>query len=330
MSATRPQRGSIQNALTCRRCLSRLFDREGLLSRHVVDELSPDVAWRTRRALWSRVGVGAVVAIAAAGLAYSRLIVEFFQNLWVQEYYQHFPFVLGAFIWLLATRLSEAMPRLPGEAKSIASIAAGCLAFVAWGLLAIAYPAHSPWLAYVSLVLLIGAGVAVLSTRWEVEGLWGVWFLLWVIVPLPQGKDLALVTYLQRVSSRASSFVLDVLGVSHLMEGNKLMLPTKQFFVTQACSGIISIMSIIACAAIYGVWRKRHAIHIVTLILAGVAWATVMNTFRISSIAVVYDWWGVDWSDGTPHQILSLCVFTLTFLALVSTDVLLAGVFCAN
>jgi hypothetical protein len=45
-----------------------------------------------------------------------------------------------------------------------------------------------------------------------------------------------------------------------------------------------------------------------------------MNVVRISVIAIAYDWSGVDWSSGTPHEILGLLIFLITFIALVSTD----------
>jgi exosortase/archaeosortase family protein len=104
------------------------------------------------------------------------------------------------------------------------------------------------------------------------------------------------------------------------MEGNTLILADKQFFVDEACSGIVSVMSIIACAVIYGVWRNRPPVHLVVLAVAGIGWATLMNVMRISVIAMAYQWYGVDWSKGTPHEMLGLAIFLCTFGALVSTD----------
>ncbi len=282
--------------------------------------------WTDRAsALWSTAGIAAGIAAVVTALAYGPLLYEYFAYLGAKPYYQHYPFVLAAFGWLLAQRLMAAHPRELDKPSEFGPTAAAALAAVAWALLALAYFAHSPWLACVSLVVLAGAGMVYANALWHVEGLGAVWLLLWLIVTPPFGKDQVLIAFLQRVSSRASSFVLDALGVSHVMEGNKLTLLKKELFVDEACSGIISVLSIIACAAIYGVWRRRSAVHVVVLIIAGVAWATVMNTLRISSIAYMFSARGVDWSEGWVHEVLSLCVFTLTFLSLISSDVLLAG-----
>jgi exosortase len=278
-----------------------------------------------REALMRSPGAWAALVGAAIGaIAYGPLLVEFFSNLWGRPHYQHFPFVLAGFAWLMATRLS-ASRQLPDQVGAPSMAPGLVLGAVAWALLALAYYVESPWLGYVSLLVLLAAVLKVLIARREAPGVWATWMLLWVILPPPMSRDEYLITEMQRLSSGMSSFVLDALGVLHLMEGNVLVLPDKQFFVDKACSGIISVISIIACAAIYGVWRRRTLMHVLVLAVAGVAWATFMNTMRISAVAVAYSQWGIDWSAGTPHEILSLCVFMLTFLALVSTDVLLAG-----
>ena len=190
----------------------------------------------------------------------------------------------------------------------------------AWVVLAFAYIADSPWLAYLSVHRSDNELLSGNLAHWRVPYLWGVWLLPWLVVPLPFGRDQMLITMLQRGSSQVSSIVLDWFRVPHLMEGNTLILPDKQFFVDEACSGIVSVMSIIACAVIYGVWRNRPPLHLVLLASAGVGWATLMNVVRISVIAIAYHWSGVDWSSGTPHEILGLLIFLITFVALVSTD----------
>ena len=184
---------------------------------------------------------------------------------------------------------------------------------------------NSPWLAIVSAILLVASRFVRVSAAWRVEYLWGIWAMLLLLVPLPLNRDQLLINRLQHISSRLSSFFLDWLGVHHLMDGNTLRLPDKEFFVDEACSGIVSVMSVIACAVIYGIWRNRPPMHVILLAVAGVAWATLMNVARITTIAVAFAWWGVDWSSGTPHETLGLIVFTITFLALVSTDYLLVA-----
>ena len=75
--------------------------------------------------------------------------------------------------------------------------------------------------------------------------------MLWLLVPLPFRWDVRLVFALQDWSSRAASLMLDFWGVDHLLAGHILELPHQQFLVEEACSGIQSLFSLLAFAAIY-------------------------------------------------------------------------------
>jgi exosortase len=264
------------------------------------------------RWLW----LAAVLVVAVA--AYGPLLWMFFRQQWEKPHYQYFPFVIVAFGWLLWQRYREGTPRVPVDTR---------WPWIDWllfsssfALLLASILLVSPWGAAASLILLAGYACRLISRRRHVTYLWGVWAMLWLLVPLPFNLDQALTAKLQAISSRLSSFVLDALGVHHLMEGNVLTLPEKQLFVDEACSGIVSILSVVACAVIYGVVKNRSPLHLVLLALAGIGWATVINVARISIIAFLLDRMNIDWSAGAPHEILSLSLFLVTFLALLSTD----------
>jgi exosortase len=278
----------------------------------------PSVRWPARSWAWW------AAALALAVAAYGPLLWMFFRQQWQKPHYQYFPFVIGAFVSLLAFRYAYGTPR---EAPSTGGrwIDGGILAAAIILLSASIYPLHSPWGAAASLILLMAYLCRVISRNREVVYLWGIWALLWLLVPLPFSLDKNLIDYLQHKSSQLSSYVLDLIGVNHVMEGNTLSLPARQLFVDEACSGIVSILSVVACALIYGVYKNRAPAHLAALAAAGIGWATVINVVRISTIAYALERWGVDWSAGASHEILSLALFMVTFLALLSTDQLLAA-----
>ncbi len=282
--------------------------------------LTRSETWAARLPGWLLPAVTAVVLC----IGYGPLLVTYFAQQWSREpaHYQYFPFVLGAFAWLLWRNGRMAEQRAPEDMRDNR---VGVIALLAgsWVLLAVAYFSDSPLLSLLSAVLLVAAAFLQIDARWHVPYLWGIWALLWLVVRPPFNRDQKLIEWLQRKSSGASSLFLDWTGARHLMDGNVLILPTKQFFVDEACSGIVSVLSIVACSAIYGVWRNRAPLHVLLLALAGIGWATLMNVLRITTIAIAFERWGVDWSSGTVHEILGLVIFTFVFLALVSTDYLL-------
>jgi exosortase len=273
----------------------------------------------------SRTLISSAATLVVLGLAYAPLLWRFFVQQWARPHYQYFPFVLGAFAWLFWRNSKKAQPRV-NRRPTLTKFCHFVFSVLAWSTLALAYLANSPWLAVVSAILLVASRFVVISAVWRIDYLWGIWAMLWLIVPAPMNRDQHLILWLQKLSSKFSSILLDWIGVDHLMEGNALLLPGKQFFVDEACSGIVSVLSVIACAVIFGLWQNRSVFHVIALAISGIGWATLMNVLRISAIAIAYDCWGLDWSVGTVHEILGLVIFTIVFLALVSMDYLLAAV----
>ncbi|MBX3426161.1 MAG: exosortase U [Pirellulales bacterium] len=265
--------------------------------------------------------IAAAVAVAAA---YAPMLAAFFQQLWSSPQSQYFPFVFAAFGGLLYVRWQEADPApAPGADRPVR--ASRALTALAWASLAGAGLLYNPWASMASLIVLAAAGLALVGRYRRVTYLWGIWLLLWLVLPLPLGLEQQLVAKLQLASSRLSSFILDLVGVAHLMDGNTLLLAGRELFVDEACSGIVSVKSLIACAVIYGVWRNRPPLHLAALAAAGVLWAMLMNSIRISLIAGALHYFDVDWTKGAPHEILSLGVFVVAFGALISTEFLLAA-----
>ncbi len=261
------------------------------------------------------------IALAAILLAYAPLLMEFAGWQWTKPHYQFFPFVIAAFVGLLGHRWSVAPARnLQGRRwPTVGFVVASWLTLVA------AVVLYSPMLSAVSLLLLCGGLCSELARHRSIRYLWGIWMLLWLTIPLPLGTDYRLIAFLQLFSSQLSSSALDVLGVLHLMEGNTLLLPEKQLFVDEACSGIVSILSVVSCAAIFGVWKNRAPLHVALLVVIGICWATMLNVLRITTIAYTLDQHGLDWSAGAAHETLGLVLLLLAFGALVATDLLLVA-----
>lgn len=261
------------------------------------------------------------LVIGCIAVAYVPLLFMHLRGLWKHEQYQYFPFVIAAIAYLLHARLGTSKD---SSSTSRLQWLSTPLIVVSLLILASAALFQSAWLASVSFAMFAAAVCLRLATLRHIQNLWGIWLLIWLMIPPPLGTDRMAVVKLQNLSSRISSSILDILRVNHLMQGNVLEVPTKQFFVDEACSGIVSVMSVIACALIYAVWRNRTLIHLIVLVVSSVVWAIALNVARITVIAVAWDRWDWDLSSGWQHDTLGLVLFTLTFVAMISTDQLLA------
>lgn len=248
--------------------------------------------------------------VAIALVAYAPLLFRFFAWQWLRPEYQAFPLVLGAVAFFLFDRWNDAPPvdKPVAGSRWVAMVLAG----VAWLLLAAAIVLYSPWLATTSMIVLVAAVVVLLRRERQVSGAWGAWALLWLILPLPLNLDRQLIAWLQLKSSWISSQILDALGVLHVMRGNVLQLPDRELFVDEACSGIVSLISIVTCIALWGVWQRRGGVHLLVLVVFGVIWVALMNAVRITTIAAAWQWWQLDLSEGMPHTALGLVLFAIS------------------
>ena len=264
------------------------------------------------------------IAALCLAVAFAPMLWHHFAWIWQRPEYQYFPFVLAAFAGMLFIRLRDASPHAAPRDRRVA---VGAIAILAAIVLAAAVVMWSPWFAVVAAICMTASIFVHLHSRLQVRNLFGIWLFLWLLLPPPLNLDRNLIQYLQSLSSRLSSAVLDLLGINHVMLGNVLESASKQFFVDEACSGIVSVMSILAAGTIYAVYRNRSLWHLCWLLTLGVGMAVVMNLARIVVIAVAYEWWQWDLTTGTPHEILGLVLFLCTFGSLVCLDELLATMF---
>jgi hypothetical protein len=75
------------------------------------------------------------------------------------------------------------------------------LAGLAWAALLLAAAMYNPWLAAFSFNVLMAAVAVVVARRRSVLYLWGLWAMLWIMLPLPLGLDQELISSLQLLSS---------------------------------------------------------------------------------------------------------------------------------
>lgn len=249
-------------------------------------------------------------ALVAMLITFGPMLFFYFRQQWGRPEYQAFPVVIAAMIVLLWMRIGEA-PRV-NRWSSLVFVVSG-LAFVTGiAMLCLSYYVFSPWLAMAAFVVTSFAAALKLWQYLKVSGLWAIWAAQFLLLPPPLDRDQMLIESMQLFSSRLTSMVLDSLGVLHLMQGNALRFADREFFVDEACSGIVSLISILSIVAICSIWR-RYRIGATTLLLfCGGVWAVLMNTVRLTAIAVAWSFYGVDLAEGVPHTMLGIGLFALS------------------
>jgi exosortase len=140
-------------------------------------------------------------------------------------------------------------------------------------------------------------------------------FLLFMI-PIPVIIYNQITFPLQLIASRLATFWLEVVQVPVLRDGNILILSNYSLEVVEACSGIRSLMSLIALAVAYGHLAEPRRWVRYALILLMVPSAIVTNAIRIMGAGVLAHKFGPLAAEGFLHEFSGWVVF-LTTLVLI-------------
>jgi exosortase A len=149
-------------------------------------------------------------------------------------------------------------------------------------------------------------------------------FLLFAI-PIPALIYNEIVFPLQFIASRFATGCLEMLNLFPIMrEGNVLIMPGMRLEVVEACSGIRSLMSLLALAAGYGYLAEKSVPVRWFLFLAMVPLAIVSNGTRVMITALMTNYIGPQAAEGFMHEFSGWVIFvvaTAMFLALHSLTV---------
>ena len=149
-------------------------------------------------------------------------------------------------------------------------------------------------------------------------------FLLFAI-PIPALIYNEIVFPLQFVASKFATSTLEMLNLFPIMrEGNVLILPNMSLEVVEACSGIRSLMSLLALAAGYGYLAERSTAVRWLLFLAMIPLAIISNGTRVMITALMANYIGPRAAEGFMHEFSGWVIFvvaTALFLGLHSLTI---------
>jgi exosortase len=145
------------------------------------------------------------------------------------------------------------------------------------------------WLDPISLVpMVLGVGLLVGGRafgRWA----WPAVLFLTFMIPLPDRVAIALSGPLQHLATVVSTFVMQVIGLPALAEGNKILLNEHEINIVEACSGLSMLFVFVALAAAMAIVVTRPLTDRIILLVSSVPIAVVANIARITVTGVLYD-----------------------------------------
>jgi exosortase D (VPLPA-CTERM-specific) len=136
--------------------------------------------------------------------------------------------------------------------------------------------------------------------------------ILIFMVPIPNIFLNPLSSQLQLVSSSIGVWLIRLLGVAALQNGNVIDLGNYQLEVAEACSGLrylfplMTLAFLVACFYRANIWKRA------IIFLSSIPITVLMNSLRIATIGIMVDRWGVGMAEGMLHEVQGWMMFMLS------------------
>jgi exosortase len=249
-----------------------------------------------------------IVAVALLTLIYWPAL-RWLVNSWLSnDYYSHgflVPLVSGLFVWTKREYLKIREPSIIG----IILLVLGALLY------ALSFFWQIRVLGGLSLLVVITALVfSIFGVRVARIMLFPLVFLVFMI-PAPFIEDIAY--RLQEISVLSSSWLLGALGLPITSTGPEIYLKNTTFTIGLPCSGINTLIALLALAAVYVYILTGPIYRRVSLFVLAFPIAIVANILRITSIIAVAYYSNIETATGWYHTLSSPLFFVIAFLALV-------------
>jgi exosortase len=137
------------------------------------------------------------------------------------------------------------------------------------------------------------------------------------MIPLPYILIKTIAVNLRLVGARLTYLSLDSMGVPIVNDGVRLELPNISLTVGDLCTGVLSIIAILALSVLYAYITQKHILSKMILVMLAVPMAIFSNIIRlIMTVGLVYVY-GEKVLGNVIHQFHGTVNFTITVILLV-------------
>ena len=247
-----------------------------------------------------------LVLAGSIGILYFPVLTKLVHDWEVDPNYSHgyfIPLIAAFMVWMRKQELAErqVQPTFWGLFLVLAGL----------GQFVVAWLGSEYFLQGTSLILVL-TGTVLALWGWPRTGLVLVPVLYLVfMVPLPAIIWNKVAFPLSLFASMSAAQAIDLIGLSVFREGNIITLPNITLQVVEACSGLRSLVTLLAMSALlafvapFSVWKKW------VLFLAAVPVALFCNIIRLVGTAVLAHNFGPGMAHGFMHDFSGWLVFVL-------------------
>lgn len=260
-----------------------------------------------------------VLMVLLCGI-YWKIVPAMVRDWMHDENYSHgflVPIISGYFIWQRWPDLKERLAR--PDLLGLAVLALGLLQLLLGWLATEYFTMRS------SLIVLLAGSVLYFFGRQVAKGMALPLAYLLFMVPIPYIIYNAVAFPLKMFVTKVSVAALHLLGVIVEREGNIIIFPNVTFEVADACSGIRSLLSLVALAVAYACFINTTPARRWVLAISAVPIAVATNALRVIVTGVLAQWWGAKAAEGFFHEFAGMAVFVMAMALMVGVGAVLKG-----
>ncbi len=147
-------------------------------------------------------------------------------------------------------------------------------------------------------------------------------FLVFML-PLPLVAIANLSFRLKIFAAQVSTAIIRMSGVPTIREGSVIKTAHSYLIVEDPCSGIRSLIALIALGALMAYFSNISRVKKAILFLSSIPIAVGTNVIRIVSLSLVSEMYGAKFATGIFHDTMGILVFVFAFLGLMFVGQLL-------
>lgn len=259
-----------------------------------------------------------VTYLALAAL-FAPTFYKLFSYGWKQADYSHGPLILIAFFWLLWRNREFLLTPADNKAHPL------FLSLLVAGLLFYVFGAVQKTILFESFSLIpifIGTTGFLLGRRSAKAVLFPASFLIF-LVPPPLFLIDMITSPLKQLVSVASTTALQTAGYIVSRNGVTVSIGDYSIIVGDACSGLRSLISLMAVGAIYAYMQKISGLKKTVLFLSIIPISIAANIIRLIALALITYYFGESAGQGFFHNFSGFLLFIVALASLVILDVLM-------
>ncbi len=256
--------------------------------------------------------VGLAIALGLIILIYWPVLTGLVTEWYNDDNYSHgflIPLVSGFFIWKKRAELKQ-MIEPTGATIGLTLIIGGMAVFV------MANAAAEYFTLRLSLIATLYGLIWYLLGRRVALAIWFEIFFLLFMIPLPYVIYYAATFPMQLFATKVTVKILNIIGMSAVRQGNIIHLPGYSLEVAEACSGLRSLISLLALGALYARMTQTGLPRQLLLFASTVPIAIAANIFRILFTAVGAYTISRDLAEDFLHELSGMMVFIVSFIML--------------